>query len=391
MFKLIVLAAVLVAVANASCPNLCSGHGSCGNDDMCTCYVGWGNGDEDQGDCSQRICPFERAWVDSPSASNVAHALAECAGRGICNRESGECECFDGYTGQGCQRTTCPNDCSGHGTCEYIEELRTDWGDSYKLTGEADTTDQFEHSLEYLWDMGKTMGCACDAKWTDVDCSRRQCPRSNYALFSDMTTVPEIQRIRLTNVTRTGGEFALLFRSRIGEEFVTNKLDAFWLANNSLHLEAVSGAISDNDYNGTETDVQTALESLPNYVLAGVEVSMNFSYADDYNYGLVGDGLGSQKDAINWFDIYVTFSGDQTTGDQYLLECKTDYCGAGCFPVLDTPVNKGEGTCEVLQVQAATSSNMECSGRGKCNYDSGICECFEGYTDDACGTQTALI
>lgn len=48
MLKLLLLLAGL-ATASALCPNGCSGHGTCLEYDMCTCYQNWqGN------DCSER-------------------------------------------------------------------------------------------------------------------------------------------------------------------------------------------------------------------------------------------------------------------------------------------------------------------------------------------------
>ena len=46
--------------------------------------------------------------------------------QGLCDRKRGECHCFTGYEGSACQRTTCPKDCSGHGTCESIREVGTE-------------------------------------------------------------------------------------------------------------------------------------------------------------------------------------------------------------------------------------------------------------------------
>ena len=32
----------------------------------------------------------------------------------------------------------------------------------------------------------------------------------------------------------------------------------------------------------------------------------------------------------------------------------------------------------------------QCSNRGACNHETGLCECYSGYTNDNCDTQNAL-
>merc|ERR1712072_734947 len=52
---------------------------------------------------------------------------AECSDQGLCDRATGLCSCFPGYSGSSCQRTVCPDDCSGHGTCRSNRDFAYDW------------------------------------------------------------------------------------------------------------------------------------------------------------------------------------------------------------------------------------------------------------------------
>lgn len=63
-FQLLLLLALVAALAQASCPNGCNGHGSCGANDKCTCYnridgePAWTNPD-----CSGRTCPKYESMI----------------------------------------------------------------------------------------------------------------------------------------------------------------------------------------------------------------------------------------------------------------------------------------------------------------------------------------
>jgi hypothetical protein len=389
----------LIAGAYAACDNACSGHGTCNLKDVCTCWQDWRMGDEMGGDCSDRQCPFELAWVDFPDNSGRYHKYLECAGRGICDRTVGECQCFDGYTGKGCQRTTCPNDCSGHGTCEYIEDLPFGvvFGQYYDgttnaLKGTGDYPVAFDPMYGELWDRKKTRGCLCDPLWTDVDCSRRMCPKGTDVLHERLNTAVtgknQIQTIHLKtqenwnqtfvrNISNFDHmSFALKFKSTLNETYVTKPIRI-----------PFPGEITNN----LDEMIEEALESLPHHVVDDVTVSVYFAtdadeWQDDLTPFTSDQGLPAN------LSIALTFTGDYVQGPQNLVSVVDYSCGDGCTPkITGLDLRSFYSLSYVYETQLSDYNNYECGRRGKCDYDSGLCQCFDGYTGEACGTQTALI
>lgn len=402
--RIVLLLAVMAAYVHAACDNHCSGHGTCGTDDVCTCYDNWGIGQaHDSGDCSERVCPYELAWVDTPDKQGKFHKYVECAGRGLCDRATGECQCFDGYEGKGCARTTCPNDCSGHGTCEYIEDMSygATWTD-YSNIGFNTDPKTFEFSS---WDAGKTRGCVCDATFGDVDCSKRLCPYGNDVLDvrDDLTTTLHQHVQQLTFVSNYNKDatqdisdldsetFALTFTSKLNETFTTIPI-------------VFSGSADSDDM---KNDIQLALLSLPNKVIDGVTVSIDRTKStEDFLDGNYAPS-GSEK---NILIVKITFTGSAVQGRQNWLTVEDYECSSGCTPKLtglslnykydhflsnitavSSVPNQLRNADADGQGQFGDYNSYECGRRGKCDYETGLCQCFAGYFGDNCNTLTTLV
>ena len=448
MFKMNYIALVCVLLStmmltiNGACDNACSGHGTCTLDDVCKCYDNWGVGlAHDSGDCSERVCPYELAWVDTPNYLGKVHKYAECAGRGICNRETGECACFDGYEGKGCQRMSCPNSCSGHGTCEYIQDMPymktySEWADSTKTLSNSVTDGQPSFSriapvnaagestlaetvyaglgrygfkadaktFDYRnWDTKKARGCVCDATYGDVDCSKKMCPYGTDVLDFRLNSVYDanyqVQKIKF--VSLTGGvvnlkdrTFALQFVSKLNETFSTIPI----VFPDCTDPTGIADAVS---------DIQLALLQLPNRVIDGVSVS----YLNKDNAAAVA-GAGADPS----FNFLVTFTGASVQGPQHPLVVLADECQRGCTPKIDglnletrvsisasSAIDEADGSAvyegdyisqqsgKGLQSNKVDYNSYECGRRGKCDYTTGLCACFNGYTGEACNIQTTLV
>ena len=287
------IAATLLNIAVSECPNACSSHGRCGAYDMCQCYRNWM-----ANDCSERVCQFGLAHVDSPKGDldasgkieppgdinggtniisveksfmypygttekypdtrdarsigsktldtanylkETAHFPMECSNKGLCDRSTGTCGCFPGYSGSACQYASCPTSstgvCSGHGVCMDAKALAlTDNGNPYRL-----------------WDQHKTLGCKCDAGYSGPDCSQRVCKYGADPLYYDdqrnVRAPTFTYQFNSANTAANGGtisgNYSIVFYDRTGEDWETSPIQV----------------------SGTCVDVINALEALPNKVV----------------------------------------------------------------------------------------------------------------------------
>ena len=111
------MCAMLVSVG-AQCPNSCSGHGNCNEEEQCECFLEGkvlnkeGNLDSDTrlaqwtgADCSKMTCPRGISWTQASGTQDHAHGV-ECSDIGVCNRLTGECVCHPGFGGIACARSS---------------------------------------------------------------------------------------------------------------------------------------------------------------------------------------------------------------------------------------------------------------------------------------------
>ena len=162
MRVILILYQLILTCSSCSLLNNCNGHGRCRRDSTCECFIGWGAESDitsfRSADCSSRTCPSGLAWADVvPSRFNVTRTIKECSNVGTCDHKTGRCNCPDPYEGNACQRSKCPNSCSGHGFCTSLTRLASN---SFAIPLQEDTV------YEEQWDHDKIFGCVCDSSWT---------------------------------------------------------------------------------------------------------------------------------------------------------------------------------------------------------------------------------
>mmetsp|Transcript_635 Transcript_635/g.1457 ORF Transcript_635/g.1457 Transcript_635/m.1457 type:complete len:767 (-) Transcript_635:2005-4305(-) len=335
LFTLTLLASAVSISSAFVCPNQCNNRGVCIAEDggKCQCFPGYHGVD-----CSYKLCPSGNAWFDHPSADNVAHAdFVECSNAGKCNRLTGQCECRVGLTGPACDRVLCPYGkstsgadavCSGHGRCMSLRDV-SNFVDY----------EQFFSAVVYTeWDADMIYGCDCDSGWEGSGCHRKSCPKGD-----DPTTsgVSETQVIDCTCSDLTcAGTVQLTFKGQTTPPIPVARTGIRLL---EYRLEELSSV---RDVTVTQENGDTICS------VGGSVTKIEFKLPQ-----------GDAPDLI--LTQSATFDATMTL-----------FTGGSASVIKGTVVSR-----------TGTTEYVECSAHGWCDYDTGSCDCYDGYgSSDGAGS-----
>jgi len=310
----------------------------------------------------------------------------ECSSRGNCNYATGVCNCFAGYEGRGCRRTSCPNKCSGHGKCMLNMETR------------AKTYQAINKFNSQFWDQDRSQQCVCDRGFTGFDCSERICPYGDNPRSACLEGSADDFQLVYVSVDNGNEDdfFTLKMRDAFGGTYTTRPINA--------HKCNTAGPCP---------EVQFALMELPNFAVPEVEVD------------LLDLSLPAGQDAY-----LIHFNDPANAGKQNTLECEAvanpNVNGAApkYNPVVacrvfhagvpewynpdkslktfnlngnevtqaavlspETLLHHMSNSATLLQAQQYKEF-IPCSGRGTCNKDTGVCKCGEGAAGQGCRVAT---
>jgi len=333
-----------------SCPGeiACSGHGICKESPTyeCMCSDGWMGTD-----CGEMRCSQGRAWFDYPVAADTAHTKTECSNKGACDRVKGFCACEVGFEGGACDRMSCPTDgdlpCSGHGRCMTIGKMASNSLDA-RGAGTSYTYGATPNDNRH-WDKNTQYGCMCDAGYIGYDCTLRICPYGD-----DPLTRPQEDEVQSFVCTAGVGELVFEFRQKTT---MTVKVGA------------------------TRAELVQALESLDSISAGGLQVE----YSEVVEHRTCpknwkgGDGAAKCLQYQADHDMMCNVDGNNTVIVTFLQEHGDlpPITVTGTGPHKDKVDVDADGTGAYSRT--GTKESVECSGRGLCDRNTGLCKCYAGY------------
>ena len=391
--------------APTGCPGStpCTGHGICSGspDFICNCFDGYMTGD-----CSLRSCPYGLAWWDEPAAADTAHAPAECSNRGLCDRSNGKCNCMKGFEGEACQRLECVASgedslpCAGSGRCVSMREMAT----LRHVNGVASpATYGSIPGLMATWDADKIMGCQCDGKSyleggglsNSTSCELRDCPRGD----DPNTAHGQRDEVQSVFCSATGGTFTLTFRDQTTRAipFDAPSLSQWTLlgtASISQHSSIVTSTSDDwSSLLASGDMVQLARHNTKdprNYTVSSVS-SSTITFSEPI--GMSSDSKALVRRLRTSVKVYleeltsigtvnVSFSTGaaacSSSGTWISIGFRSNY---GDLPLMSAG-NSLTGGSDIIYVVETTKGSKEnelCSMHGECNFETGLCRCFDGW------------
>ena len=291
-----------------SCPNDCSGHGTCGEAGVCSCEQEY-----ESTDCSDRSCP-------SPT----------CSGHGTCSLATGTCSCSTGYSGNSCltavaQPKTCPNDCTS------------------ALRGDCDES---------------TGTCICEDGYQGIDCSGADSSSQVLLVSGTVTTAMSVAKdgyvyFRLNNVP-AADTVSVVVDAKTGDP--------------DLYVSVAYENPTSAKFQLKKTET------------GGESVTINAGACDSactYYFAVKGYNaatftmLATQSSAS--CTAASTCNGHGTCEQDGSCKCTTPFSGISC------------ATAEC----PSSSIVVDCSGHGSCVRTSGNCICSTGYEGTDCSTSTS--
>lgn len=391
---LIGLAAIGSAVAY--CPNLCSGHGKCGAQDTCTCYsfagttrgdfVGqYASADQDAAwtgaDCSQRTCPkaysfsgatpygLSAAWVLSGTPTGTTLDLtvpsADYTVLGTATYSATAAVKFESFsTGSklrtGSQLVTIKTAFQTAATTiaittyETITAIPAAGATVYTQSLEDDTEATISYSAITgdfgQWDANgahdiiecagqgicdrSTGECKCFPGYEGEACTRTACPN------------------------QCSGHGTCLSAARLNKD-----------------AQGVSGTV----YN------PTTAATVNNAMTYNTAWDSNKHYGCKCDIGFRGPDCSLQECPSDYDPLNGCGGGQCNTGGSYINK-------AGVSTLCSTLTNNlSAGSDCASGGNIGTQEQRDCSGRGICDYETGVCKCFSGFFGDSCNVQTILV
>lgn len=385
------------------------------------------------------LCPYGHPYVDplvkNDQTEEPEHSYLECSGQGECDRTTGICGCYPGYTGDACQRERCPNDCSGHGVCTAVKFMTYHNG----IYEEVDDPGNYN-----FWDGVQSHICKCDDEYTGYDCSEKKCA-IGYMSLSDCDTPldgnTQTITVEVKNEDKNNIEFGdNKVQGLMGYLQYTDSFGRVWFSDafNFLKTNDEKDLIL-GEYNkdGKECEVTDSnpIKNGVSYTLKGWWTTLNsfppgtinVEKVEIYNDNTLKDCVSSTDSSRNdcketpadidktqTYIIRITYGPHQTGSYNDNIKILTPkevsirqssfdggYHGLKTDPIQclyksDNSEYKVEDstTYTITDQQISTTiipPPTKCAGNGICDTVTGLCECFSGYYGLACTEQAELL